>query len=753
MEAFYIFVIAVLILLAVSDLIVGVCNDAVNFLNSAIGSKAASFKVVMILAVLGVLVGASFSSGMMEVARKGIFNPQFFTFSQIMIIFLAVMLTDVILLDLFNTFGLPTSTTVSIVFELLGASVGMATVLVMNDAQIQSAGGELTRATVASYINSSNALLIISGILLSIFFAFMAGAIIQFITRLMFSFKYERNLKYFSGIWGGIAITAIIYFMLVKGVKGATFMTDAAVDFINTNRNVIILASLVGWSVVLQFLQWIFRINVLRFIVLVGTFALAMAFAGNDLVNFIGVPLAGLESYKAFAAHPGTDPDSVMMVALTGPIPTKTLYLLIAGTIMVLALWTSMKARSVVKTSIDLSRQNEGTERFESSYLARSLVRMTASSGNLMQKILPHAFNRLMARQFNSEESLKRIEKDKLSFDLLRASVNLVVASILIAIGTSNKLPLSTTYVTFMVAMGTSLSDGAWGLDSAVNRITGVLTVIGGWFMTALSAFTGAFLVALFINRAGLTGIIIMLLIAGFFVIRTQYIFKRRQSESEKIEAEGAKSSYNRVEILKETSEEITSNLIQISKYFLLSIDHLTNYKRKKMKQVIVEVRKLKKISQRHKSNVVSMIQKLEEADLESGPYYIQLMDQLYETIDCLSYITEPAFAHLDNRHPALTSMQCDDLDTLKENVTDYFNFLLNIFKNDKLEKISEADNTQDKLIELIQDFRKNQIKAIKKSKASTKNSLIFLEILNETKNLLQHVEKLMLAYRDFKEN
>ncbi|MCD4744752.1 MAG: inorganic phosphate transporter, partial [Bacteroidales bacterium] len=457
MNNIYLILIIVLFALAISDLIVGVSNDAVNFLNSAIGSKVAPFNVIMIIAALGILVGATFSGGMMEIARKGIFHPEHFYFSEIMIIFLAVMITDVILLDTFNTFGMPTSTTVSIVFELLGAAVAVSIIKITNSPDALE---------LSEYINTAKALAIITGILLSVVLAFSIGAIIQYLVRILFSFDYKKNLKYFGAIWGGIAITAITYFILIKGAKGASFMSDDAKQLIRENTLTIIGVSFFAWTIILLLLTWVSKINILKLIVLVGTFALAMAFAGNDLVNFIGVPLAGYESFKEFIANPAADPNMFPMLKLAGKVKTPTLFLIIAGLIMAVTLWLSRKARTVTETEIGLSRQDVGQERFGSSYFARSIVRNTRSFATRLNFLIPKSITNKIDKQFDQtvyKQKQKALGANAPAFDMVRASVNLVVASILISFATSLKLPLSTTYVTFMVAMGTSLSDRAWG--------------------------------------------------------------------------------------------------------------------------------------------------------------------------------------------------------------------------------------------------------------------------------------------------
>ena len=506
--------VGVLFILAISDLIVGVSNDAVNFLNSAIGAKVAPLRVILIVAAAGILVGTTFSSGMMEVARKGIFYPGSFTFYNIMIIFIAVMLTDVLLLDLFNTFGLPTSTTVSIVFELLGGAVGIAIVTI-------SARGE-SLSEMGNYINSGKALAIISGILVSVVVAFSVGTVVQYFSRMLFTFNFTRTMKYFGAIWGGIALTFITYFILIKGAKGTSFMSSEDIQWIVTHTALILGASLIAWTLIFQLLYWMFKFNVLKFIVLAGTFALAMAFAGNDLVNFIGVPLAGFASFKIFASAQNASADTFLMSSLAGQIKTPTLYLVIAGLIMVITLWLSRKARSVVKTTLQLSDQDIVDERFESSLVARSVVRQALRISKAVQVIVPNSALRKIEKRFDLKPFRAYIKQNPgVSFDLIRASVNLVVASILIAFATSLKLPLSTTYVTFMVAMGSSLADGAWGRESAVYRITGVVAVIGGWFFTALCAFTVSLIIALILYWSNLLGLLVLIPLAIFLVVKT----------------------------------------------------------------------------------------------------------------------------------------------------------------------------------------------------------------------------------------
>ena len=585
MENYYILIVALLFILAISDLIVGVSNDAVNFLNSAIGAKAAPIKVIMIIATLGIIVGATFSNGMMEVARKGIFNPQHFFFAEIMVIFLAVMMTDIILLDTFNTLGLPTSTTVSIVFELLGAAVAVSTIKLMaGDQVITLEGGGEKIAELVDYINTGKAMLIIFGILLSVVVAFSVGAVTQYISRLMFSFRYKKRMKYYGAIWGGLAISAITFFILIKGSKGASFMSGDVKDWIKDNTMFILGASFIAWTVLLYLLNLLIRVNILKIIVFVGTFALAMAFAGNDLVNFIGVPLAGFEAFKTWVAS-GASPDGLSMESLAGKVQTDTYMLLLAGLIMTLTLWFSKKAKAVIKTSLDLSRQDQGEERFGSSAIARGIVRSNSKAFKRIEKLAPASLNRFVQNQFEvPKKPVNVAEKDLPAFDMIRASVNLVVASILISIGTSFKLPLSTTYVTFMVAMGTSLADRAWGRDSAVYRITGVISVIGGWFLTALSAFTVSFIVAVALYFGGPYAIGVLIIIA-LFLLYTSH--KKSKKKNKKKEVEKEEEEVLDSNIIDKCTYNVTDSLTSIKSLYSKYIVDLTNEDRKQLKEVI----------------------------------------------------------------------------------------------------------------------------------------------------------------------
>ncbi|MBS2211061.1 inorganic phosphate transporter [Carboxylicivirga mesophila] len=743
MENIYLILVIVLFALAISDLIVGVSNDAVNFLNSAIGAKAAPYKYIMIVAALGILFGATFSSGMMEVARKGIFNPQYFVFSEIMVIFLAVMITDVILLDVFNTFGMPTSTTVSIVFEILGAAVAVAIIKVSNNPDMN----------LSEYINTAKALGIISGILLSVVISFSVGALVQYVTRLIFSFDYDKRLNYFGAIWGGIAITAITYFILIKGAKGASFMDSATKDWIKSNGLTIIAISMVAWTLLLQILKLVFKVDILKIIVLTGTFALAMAFAGNDLVNFIGVPLAGFESFKIFAASGDVN---TSMEALAGKVSTPTYMLIIAGIVMVITLWTSKKAKAVVKTSLDLSRQQEGDERFGSSYFARSLVRASINASNAVNAVIPAAISRGISKQFDStnyEERRKKLGNDAPAFDMLRASVNLVVASILISIATNMKLPLSTTYVTFMVAMGSSLADRAWGRESAVYRITGVLSVIGGWFFTALSAFTVAFVMALLISTIGIWFVAVLVTIAIYVIFRTHIIHKKNtetEVEIDEFEIEEVNGEIHVDKVLEKCRYSVTDILKKISQLYAQAIHDFEAEDRRSLKEINKEVKTINKKAKKLKSNVYPTVKKLQEQSVDSSLYYIQVVDYLREVAHCLSYITEPAYDHLDNNHKVYSPEQFEELNGIRSDVQDFMAKSIKIITQGDYGQLEELIEEQQNIFAKMRDNRKKQLKRIKNEKAGTKVSLLYLNALHETQNLMLHLVNLVKAQRDF---
>ncbi len=744
MEGIYLIFVAVLFLLAISDLMVGVANDAVNFLNSAVGAKAASFKTVLVVASVGVLIGATFSSGLMEIARKGLFFPGQFSFNEVIIIFLAVMITDVILLDMFNTFGLPTSTTVSIVFELLGASVAVAV--------IKITGSEQTMQDIGQYINSAKALAIITGILVSVAIAFSVGSLVQYLTRIIFTFNLRFNLKYFGALWGGLAITGITYFMLIKGAKGASFITPETLDYINANTGMILLISLAGWTLLLQILMLLFRLNVLKVIVLAGTFALAMAFAGNDLVNFIGVPLAGLKALQLFIAAPGADPNTFLMTGLAEDVKTETWMLLIAGVVMAITLWTSKKARSVIETSVDLSRQGEGAERFNSSILSRNLVRGAMNVSSAISRFMPDKVNLWIEKRFNPpDETTVAQMPEGAAFDMLRASVNLVVASMLIALGTSLKLPLSTTYVTFMVAMGTSLADRAWGRESAVYRITGVLSVIGGWFFTALAAFTVALVAASILYYGGLVATFALLLLVGFLIYRTHRIHLRRTNGRKADEAIDALPDELSTEtIIVRCSLTIQQVLEQSLAIFKETLMGLMDEDRKVLKNAKSGSEDLNVSTKRLKNQISKTLSHLREDSVESGHFYVQAIDYLREINHCISFITMPSFEHVENNHRPMIPVQIEELSRLNGEISLLFGEVMNMLKKKNYDDFDMIVARQQNIQRIIEETRKKQVKRIKNSETGTRNSILYLNILAEIKNLTLYTLNLLKSSRDF---
>ena len=746
MENVYLIIVVVLFALAISDLVVGVSNDAVNFLNSAFGSKAAPKWLIFLMAGLGVLIGATFSSGMMEVARKGIFHPDMFVFSEIMVIFLAVMITDIILLDMFNTFGMPTSTTVSIVFELLGSAVAVSLV------KIKSLGGSLSE--LSTYINSEKALAIITGILLSVLIAFTVGAIVQYITRLVFTFNYSKNMKYFGALFGGFAITAITYFILIKGIDGSAFAEikvangEKLGEWVVAHTGKLLLYSFVIWVVLIQLLKWLFNIKVLKITVLIGTFALAMAFAGNDLVNFIGVPLAGYNSFKAWITAGATAPDAFSMEMLAGKVGTPTFMLLISGLIMISTLIFSKKAQSVVNTSLDLSRQNEGTERFNSNRVARVIVRSSTSFQKTLDKIVPPAITRKIHSRFEPVSTASP-NPDAPSFDKIRASVNLLVASVLIAIGTSYKLPLSTTYVTFMVAMGTSLSDRAWGRDSAVYRISGVFAVIGGWFLTAIIAFSVAAVVAWIISIGGMLMIAVFVAVAVFMVIRTHMLFKKR-SAMEVVDEDDTITEKDETEkVMEKCRKQVVKSITMANKIYSESIDSFLKEERSQLKESLSLKDNLNKKSKKQKNKVLNTISKIEE-DVDSGHFYVQVVDYQRELAHSLNFLVEPLFEHVNNNHKPFIQSQIDEFANLKSEINKFFNFAVELVKGNKFNQITDLIKQRDEILVLLEKMEIAQIKRIKAREINTRNSVLFFNTISETKNMLLHAINLIKSHRDF---
>lgn len=744
METFYLLIVLFLFVLAIFDLVVGVSNDAVNFLNSAIGSKAASFKAIMIIAALGILIGASLSNGMMDVARHGIYQPQYFYFSEIMCILVAVMLTDVVLLDIFNSLGMPTSTTVSLVFELLGGTVALALIKIVNtDGALQF--GDL--------LNTDKALTVILAIFVSVAIAFFFGTVVQYISRMLFTFNYKPKMKYFVAIFGGIASTSIIYFMLIKGLKDTTFMSGDVLAWVDANTGKIVWGCFIISTLLMQVLHWL-KVNVFKVIVLLGTFALALAFAGNDLVNFIGVPLAGYSSYLDYISYGGTvSPDSLLMTSLLGPAKTPWYFLIISGLVMVVALFTSKKAQNVVKTSLDLSRQSEGDESFGTSPVARVLVRTCSNISSSILSVVPEPVKQWTDKRFNQDEI---ILEQGASFDLIRAAVNLVLAGLLIALGTSLKLPLSTTYVTFMVAMGSSLADRAWGRESAVYRITGVLSVIGGWFITAGAAFVICFVVATVIYFGGTAAIFALVALAIYSLVRSHLTF-RKKSNKETVSPtikqlmDTNDSSVALVLFRQHTRDELESVLTFASESFDKSVNGFMNENLRDLRKVLgaIEEEKLH-LKQVKRIGTLGVTQLDRAIAVEKGLYYYQGNDFASEVVFSLRRLTEPCKDHIDNNFTPLSDVQKEEFGKMAEEITSYLmkcsnEIRLNEYTN--FEQLVEMAGTLTTRLTLL---KKGELKRIQGQTGSTKVSMVYLNMVQETQNVVSFTSNLIKVSRKF---
>ena len=737
-EQLYLILIIILFILAITDLVVGVSNDAVNFLVAAYGSKSGPMWLILLVASLGVFVGAVFSNGMMEVARKGIFNPQMFTFSQIILIFVAVMLTDIILLDFFNTFGFPTSTTVSLVFELLGAAVAISLYAIS-----QTHNGNL-----AQYINASRSLLIISGILLSIVVAFIVGAFVQFFARLLFTFEYEKNYKYFGSLWGGFSFAVITYFMFIKGFKNSAFSDAAWVQWALAHKGLILGVIFIGSTAIFEILKSIFNIDILKIVVLTGTFALAMAFAGNDLVNFIGVPLAGYSSFQ-FWVHSHVPPDQYTMEALAGKVHVSPLFLIGAGLIMILTLWFSRKARTVIETSVNLARQDTGYERFGASPISRSIVRATINFANLLNQITPKRVRIWIEKRFELKN--RKPQNNDSAFDLIRASVNLVVASALIALATSYKLPLSTTYVTFMVAMGTSLADRAWGRESAVYRVTGVISVIGGWFLTALIAFTIALTIGFIIAYFKGYAIATLIVVDIFLIYHSRIIHRRRQEkEQEQKQFFALDKDINEENVFDKAKTTILRELIKVKDILELVKDGLINTDRRKLKNAVQIAESLKDNSKYIKKNIYRIIQALREDMINAAQFYVQAVDHLREIANAAVYLTRRVHEHVENNHAPFNHAQKKDFLEIWEIVYQFVQKVINVMENNDIQEIEKIRAWKNDILGIFEEKKEAEIKRIQQAQVDPTTSNLLLNSLVEFKNLILFFNRILKAYKRF---
>jgi len=742
MDNIYFLMIVALGILAVADLVVGVSNDAVNFLNSAIGSKAISFRSMMIVASLGIFIGAVFSSGLMEVARKGIFVPGEFYFSEIMIIFMAVMITDILLLDFFNTLGMPTSTTVSIVFELLGAAVAMALIKIGAD------NGSVSE--LYNYINTAKATEIILGILLSVVVAFSVGALVQYVSRALLSFNFERKSKWAGAVFGGVALAAITYFIFIKGLKGTDYYGKIQ-PLIEGKTIIIVVISFILWTLLSYVVVKFLKKDIYKLIIAVGTFALALAFAGNDLVNFIGVPIAAWQSYEAWLAS-GVPANEFAMDVLGSKVPTPTLFLLFAGLVMVLTLWFSSKARRVVKTSIDLSSQGETQERFEPNFLSRNLVRFSMLVSKYTATVIPTSIQEKIDKQF--EKPVIELPKGKThelpAFDMVRAAVNLMVASVLISIATSMKLPLSTTYVTFMVAMGTSLADRAWGSESAVYRVAGVLNVIGGWFFTALSAFIAAGTVAYLIHLGGGTMIAILLLLAVLLLARN-YINHNKRARAVKAEDSLNKSESNSIQgVIEESADNISKALKRVSKINNNTINGLIDQDLDALKKAKVMVVKLETEIEELQNDIFYFIKDLDDSYLGASKFYIDVIGSIQDVAQSSSLIAKVSHKHVNNNHKGLKKKQAEELLNINERLIHLFDQIREVFDTRTFDRIvPPIMEEKQSLLDSVQESIQKQVERTRTEESSPKNTTLYFSILLETKDLIKANMNILNLYYD----
>lgn len=743
METIYFGFVVFLFVLAVFDLMVGVSNDAVNFLQSAIGAKVAKFKTILTIAAIGIFTGAAMSNGMMEVARNGVFHPSFFSFQDVMFIFLAVMASDIVLLDIFNTLGMPTSTTVSMVFELLGGTFALALMKVAGDPSLH----------VADLMNTSKALTMIMAIFVSVAIAFVVGAFVQYISRTLFTFVYKNNsLKWKIGIFGGLAFTAIIYFMLIKGLGNVSFISDAAHEWINTHSWTICGICFVVTAVLSQVL-FALKVNVFKILVLTGTFALAMAFAGNDLVNFIGVPLAGYSSFQDYSANAGGDAAGYMMDSLNGPAHTPVLFLIAAGLIMVISLATSKKAFNVVKTSVDLARQDAGDEMFGSSKMARVLVRFSTNTASALSELVPNGVKRWFAKRFDNENV---VLPQGAAFDEIRATVNLVVSSLLIALGTSLTLPLSTTYVTFMVAMGSSLADKAWGRESAVFRITGVISVIGGWFITAGAAFILCFLVALAMSLGGLTMASILIALSIVLLVRSNIKYKKKQAEEKgDVVFNQMITSEDNAETLRLLTQHIRQGQSQFLDFVNVNYLNVTegfiSEDLSRLQKAESAMRKERQeLKQRRRKEMLGLRRIDPGVAIEKSTWFHLGVNSCEDMLYSLRRICDPCEEHIDNSFVPLEKDRIKEFLPLRDT-------LLYLLKRAVVVISTENYTDSDKLREQCEEFksclsstRQSQIERMQTSKENITVSYVYLNLLQETHEIASSLQHLLRASKHF---
>lgn len=744
METIYLGIVLFLMMLAVFDLLVGVSNDAVNFMNSAVGAKVATFKTIIIVAAVGVFVGATTSNGMMDIARHGIFQPDHFSFYEIMCILLAMMVTDVVLLDVFNTLGLPTSTTVSMVFELLGGTFVLAILRMTKDSTL----------TMGDLMNSDKALQVIIAIFVSVAIAFVVGAVVQYFTRLFFSFNYKKNLGWKIGVFGGISATALFYFILVSGLKSASFMTAESKQWISDNTWLIVAALFVALTIITQILYWC-KVNVFKIIVLLGTFSLALAFAGNDLVNFIGVPLAGYSSYMDWTANGAPDIHSYMMTSLLASANTPVYFLIGSGAIMVYALATSKKAKNVIKTSVDLARQEEGDEMFGSSALARAIVRNANNLNEFLKRVMPESTRNWINSRFQKDDI---ILENGAAFDLVRASINLVLAGLLIIIGTTMKLPLSTTYVTFIVAMGSSLSDRAWSRESAVYRITGMFSVIGGWFVTAIVAFIIAAIVTIIMYFAGFIAMLLFIILAVFLLVRSNIRYNKKLKEESELEDTFAKmlatkDNNERLALLRRHVQETQTEYI---KFCGEAYDSMTegfiNEDLKSLRKTLNKTDdQLDMLSKLRRKELIGLRRLPSSVAIAKNTWFHLGINSCEDLLYCLKRIGEPCKEHVDNNFNPIPQEQINEFSPIKKQVDSYTAGITKAIESNDFSNADQLANDSETLRKTISDLCKAEMNRIQEADSKNlKVSMVYLNILQETEELIDVEWELLHASMNF---
>lgn len=748
METIYLAIVVFLLCLAVFDLFVGVSNDAVNFLNSAIGAKVAKFRTVLIVASAGVAIGAVMSSGMMDVARHGIMQPANFSFYDVMTVFLAVMVTDVIVLDMFNTLGMPTSTTVSLVFELLGGTFVLAAIKIAADPTLGF----------ADLLNTDKALSVIVAIFVSVAIAFFFGMIVQWLSRIVFTFNYKKHSRYSIALFGGIAFTALSYFIFLKGLGKSRFIAEDVRTWIDSNISLLLLYTFIGSTIMMQVLHML-RVNVFKFVVLMGTFALAMAFAGNDLVNFIGVPLAGMDSFRDYVANSnGLDARDYMMTSLMESAQTPPFFLLAAGVIMIVAMATSKKARNVIKTSVDLSRQDEGDEMFGSSRAARSIVRVTQDGNSRVMQYMPKSVSRWIDSRFNKQEAELN---DGAAFDVVRAAINLVLASMLITIGTNYKLPLSTTYVTFMVAMGSSLADRAWSRESAVFRVTGVISVIGGWFITAAVAFGACALVCLIMFYGGILAKILFMVLVVVLLIKSNRKYASKEKEGEKEDVFRLMMRTRDPEIVLDLLMKHVSRTQSFMTRFAIDefnniIDGLENERTRTLRKVNNELRKEKEMLKKFRRQELLALKRVPtDIAIERNTWFHLGINSSEQYIYCLRRILDPIKEHVDNNFNPVPQLYIDEFRPLRATINDLMQQTETQISTCRFEHYRDTLTLADKCKDELSVVRKRHIDRITEMKDNNllQISLVYLNLLQESQQLLSNMRHQLRAAKKFMEN